>query len=183
MKSLNLLPALRKLPTKPSSDHRSFRDIITDLTNTDRTFYAAEVASATSFGLWGVFYSNNLDDEMYSRLVNDGLADRLAQAYEMAVSESEAADQSLARVNGLEMTENGAMQSVRMASLSGLKGKLAEIEAAEEWLEQNGFTVMSLSLPIPTQHCLGYRNAVSPEGEQVFIGKSKQDLQQNALVK
>ena len=156
MKSSNLLPALRKLPTKPSSDHRSFRDIITDLVNTDRTFYAAEVASSTSFGLWGVFYANNVDDEMYSRLVNDGLADRLAQAYEMAYR-NVAADQSL-HGQWLEMTERGDA-SVR-SFINGLKGKLAEIEH-KEWLEQNGFTEVSIAAD-PTQQIWDIV-AVSPE--------------------
>ena len=162
MKSSNLLPALRKLPTQPYSDHRSFREIITDLVNTDRTFYAAEVASSTSFGLWGVFYANNVDDEMYSRLVNDGLADRLAQAYEMAYR-NVAADQSL-HGQWLEMTERGDA-SVR-SFINGLKGKLAEIEH-KEWLEQNGFTEVSIAAD-PTQQIWDIV-AVSPEGEQIFI--------------
>ena len=87
MRSTSLLPVLRELPSQPSSGHRTFHDIITDLVDTDRAMYAAEVASATSIGLWGVLYTNNVDDEMYSRLVNGGLNDRLTRAYENGLSE------------------------------------------------------------------------------------------------
>lgn len=141
MRSTSLLPSLRQLPTQPSGDHRSFRDIITGLASTDRTMYAAEVVSATSFGLWGVFNANNVDDEMYSRLADGGLDDRLAQAYEMAYR-SESASRSL-QEHWLEMTESGDASVTGF--VNGLKGKLAEIES-KELLEQNGFTNVEIAV-------------------------------------
>ena len=162
MRSTSLLPALRELPNQPSSGHRTFHDIITDLVDTDRAMYAAEVASATSIGLWGVLYTNNVDDEMYSRLVNGGLNDRLTRAYEMAYP-NEAAGQSL-REQWLAMTESG--DASVSGFVSGLKGKLAEIEA-KELLEQNGFTNVEIAAN-PTQPIWDI-SAVSPEGEQIFI--------------
>ncbi len=162
MRSTSLLPALRELPSQPYTGHRSFRDVVTGLVNTDRTFYAAEVASATSIGLWGVFDRVNVDDEMYSRLVDDGLSDRLTRAYEMAYP-NEAVGQSL-REQWLEMTESG--DASVSGFVSGLKGKLAEIEA-KELLEQNGFTNVEIAAN-PTQPIWDI-SAVSPEGEQIFI--------------
>ncbi len=55
MQSSNLLPALRELPSDESDQHRSFRDHITGIVNMDRAMYAAEFASAASFGMWRVF--------------------------------------------------------------------------------------------------------------------------------
>ena len=165
MKSSNLLPALRSLPTHPSSDHRSFRDIITDLVNTDRAFYAAEVASATSFGLWGVFDDVNVDDEMYSQLVDHGLYERLTEAYRMQYP-NEFADHSL-HEKWLEVTGRGEESAEGL--IHGLKGKLAEIEH-KEWLEQNGYTDVQIALS-PNQPVWDI-SATSPEGE-VFLAQVK----------
>ena len=146
MKSSNLLPALRQLPTQPSSDHRSFRDIITDLVNTDRTSYAAEVASATSFGLWGVFDRTNVDD-------------RLAQAYRMQYP-NEAADHSLYE-KWIEVTGRGEESADGL--INGLKGKLAEIKHIER-LEQNEYTNTQIH-PDPT-HQVWDISAVSSDGRE-----------------
>ena len=148
MKSSNLLPALRSLPTHPSSDHRSFRDIITDLVNTDRAFYAAEVASATSFGLWGVFNRANVDD-------------RLTEAYEMAYP-GEAARHSL--YEKLTELQDRGEQSVD-GWISGLTGKLAELRRVDA-LEKEGFTNVMIA-ENPTQQVWDI-SAVSPEGDQML---------------
>ena len=71
MQSLNLLPELRKLPGPESDQRKSFQDMITDLLSMDRGLYAAEAAAATSFAMWGIFDTINVDD-------------KLAQAHEMA---------------------------------------------------------------------------------------------------
>ena len=42
MKSVNLLPSLRELPGQPTRLGKCFREVMTDLVGTDRTFYAAE---------------------------------------------------------------------------------------------------------------------------------------------
>ena len=148
MRSTNLLPALRELPSHPSSEHMSFRDIITGLVNTDRAMYAAEIASATSFALWSIFDDVNVDD-------------RLAEAYQMQYP-GEAASQSL-HEQWLEMTESSDASITGF--ISGLKGKLAEIETAES-LEENGFTNVSIA-EHPTQPVWDI-SATSPEGDQIF---------------
>ena len=149
MKSSSLLPALRELPSHLSSEHMSFRDIITGLVNTDRAMYAAEMASATSFALWSIFDDVNVDD-------------RLAEAYQMQYPR-EAADQSL-HEQWLEMTESGDVSVTGF--ISGLKGKLAEINTAES-LEENGFTNVVIA-PSPTQPVWDI-SAVNPDGENVLI--------------
>ena len=40
MQSLDLLPSLRELPGGETNQTRSFREIVTDLVNTDRTTFA-----------------------------------------------------------------------------------------------------------------------------------------------
>ena len=55
MQSSSLLPALRELPAGDSRQNRSFRETITGIVNMDRAMYAAEFASAVSFGMWFVF--------------------------------------------------------------------------------------------------------------------------------
>ena len=62
------------------------------------------------------------------------------------------------------MTESG--DASVSGFVSGLKGKLAEIEA-KELLEQNGFTNVEIAAN-PTQPIWDI-SAVSPEGEQIFI--------------
>ena len=157
MRSTSLLPALRELPSQPYTGHRSFRDVVTGLVNTDRTFYAAEVASATSIGLWGVFDRVNVDDEMYSRLVDDGLHERLTEAYRMQYP-NEFADHSL-HDKWIEVTGGG--EESADGFINGLKGKLAEIEH-KEWLEQNGYTDVQIALN-PTQPVWDI-SATSPDG-------------------
>ena len=144
MKSSNLIPTLRKLPTQPSSDHRSFRDIITDLVNTDRAFYAAEVASASSLGLWRVFESNNVPDNLF-------------EAYQKAYPR-EALEHSLYE-KWMEVTGRGEENA--NGFFNGLKGKLAEIEH-KEWLEKKGYSQVEIHLD-PT-HRISDISAVSPEG-------------------
>ena len=48
MRSTDLLPALRELPTIESTQRLSFRDMMSGLVGTDRAMYAAEFASAVS---------------------------------------------------------------------------------------------------------------------------------------
>ena len=149
MRSSNLLPALSELPSHPSNEHMSFRDIITGLVNTDRAMYAAEIASATSFALWSIFDDVNVDD-------------RLAEAYQMQYP-GEAASQSL-HEQWLEMTESGDASVTGF--INGLKGKLAEINTAES-LEENGFTNVVIA-PSPTQPVWDI-STVNPDGENILI--------------
>ena len=148
MQSSNLLPALQELPGD-SGQHRSFRDHITGIVSMDRAMYAAELASAASFGLWVVFDSNNVDDG-------------LTAAYE-AQYPGEAADQSL-HDQWQEMMDRGS--DAMEGFINGLKGKVAEFDA-KDLLEQNGFTNVNIP-PNPTQP-LWDISAIGPDGQEVLI--------------
>ena len=64
MKSTDLLPVLRELPGGETGQRMSFREIITGLVNTDRAMYAAEFASAVSFGIWAFPPGVNVGDDL-----------------------------------------------------------------------------------------------------------------------
>ena len=64
MRSTNLLPALRELPTSESRQRMSFRDTMTGLVGTDRAMYAAEFTSAVSVSLWALFHRVNVEDTL-----------------------------------------------------------------------------------------------------------------------
>ena len=127
----------------------------------DRALYAAEAASATSFGLWGVFYANNVDDDLLARL---------NQAYQMQYPNL-AEDHSLYE-HWSVMLERG--EGSADGFINGLKGKLAEIEAAEI-LRQRGYTDVYIAAD-PTQPVWDI-SATSPEGgaflTQVKTGSSE----------
>ena len=53
MRSTDLLPDLRELPTSESHENMSSHDMMTGLMGTDRAAFAAEFASAVSLSLWG----------------------------------------------------------------------------------------------------------------------------------
>ena len=106
------------------------------------------MASSTSFGLWGVFDANNVDD-------------RLGQAYWRQYP-NEAADQSL-HEQWLEITEKGDISVTGF--INGLKGKFAEIKTVES-LEQKGFT--NVSIPDDPTQPIWDISATSPGGEQIF---------------
>ena len=149
MQSINLLPEIQKLPGEIQRRPRSFRDHIAGLIETDRTFQAAETASATSFGLWSIFDNINVDDN-------------LGEAYRMAYPNL-AADHSLYE-HWLLMTESGDQSMTGF--ISGLKGKLAEIQVADQ-LEQNGFSNVEIAVS-PTQPVWDI-SAVNEFGEKVFF--------------
>ena len=160
MRSLSLLPALRELPGD-NTGHRTFRDHITGLVNTDRTMYAAEFAAGASFGLWYLFEDRTLLG-MNVPFTGINVDDTLAQAY-AAQYPGEAAAQSL-HEQWQEMIERGP--AAMRGFTSGLKGKVAEINAAEQ-LEQSGYTNVEIA-PDPTQPIWDI-SAVGPDGQEVFI--------------
>ena len=79
MQSSNLVPVLQELPGGESGQHKSFREIITDLVNTDRATYAAEFASAVSMGMWPVFGDAILSTDFPGTEINESY---LQAAYE-----------------------------------------------------------------------------------------------------
>ena len=159
MRSTDLLPALRELPTSESRQRMSFRDMMTGLVGTDRAMYAAEFASAASLGMWYIF-----DDRSVLGINVPGTGinvdDNIATAYE-AQYPVLAADHSL-HEHWREMMERG--QESMQGFINGLKGKVAEFNAREV-LEAKGYTDVRLA-PIPNQEGLDI-NALNPDGQHV----------------
>ena len=149
MQSLSLLPELNRLPTGAAGRRKPFRDFIAGLVETDRALHAAEMASATSLGMWTIFDDVNVEDG-------------LSQAYQMAYPNL-AADHSI-HEHWLLMTESG--DAPVTGFISGLKGKMAEINTAE-WLEERGFTNVTIA-PDPTQPIWDI-SAVNESGQEVFF--------------
>ena len=132
MQSLNLMPELLKLPAGPTDSPQSSRDRLTALVGADRAVYAAEISSASSAGLWTVFDEANVDDN-------------LRAAYE-AQYPNLAADHSLCEYWQSMMDRGeGSMQGF----INGIKGKLAEFNAAEQ-LRDAGHTNVTIA-ENPTQ--------------------------------
>ena len=149
MRSIDLLPALRELPTVESTQLLSFRDMMSGLVGTDRAMYAAEFASAVSLGMWPVFDRFNVDDT-------------LATAYK-AQYPNDDANQSLYE-QWQEMMDRGP-ESVQ-GFINGLKGKVAEFRT-KDLLEDNGYTNVTLASD-PTQEGWDI-SAVDPEGQTALI--------------
>lgn len=149
MESSSLLPALQELPGGESAGRKSFQNIVTDLVNTDRTMYAAEGAAAASFGLWSIFDSINVDDN-------------LTEAYKAAYPGLDA-DHSLYE-HWQIMAERGP-EAVG-GFISGLKGKFAEF-TAQGMLEERGLTGVAISNN-PIQQVWDI-SALTEQGEKIFF--------------
>ena len=144
MKSLNLLPELQKLPSSESDQRKSFQDTITDLRSMDRGLYAAEATAATSFAMWGIFDTINVDDT-------------LAEAHAAVFPNYEG---SLYE-HWQELLQQGEESSDEF--INTFKGKVAELDFAEE-LEAQGYTNIEIP-PDPTQHI----RAISPAEQEEFF--------------
>ena len=149
MQSANLLPALRELPGAAYGRRKPLREVLAELAHTDRAMFAAEFAAATSFGLWAIFDDVNVDDN-------------IAAAYE-AQYPGLAADRSL-HDHWQQMLDSGPDSTIGF--LSGLKGKLAEFNAAD-LLEQSGYTGVAIA-DNPTQPVWDI-SAIAPDGESILL--------------
>ena len=165
MKSLGLIPALEQLPGNghkhrsfretiedlragdPGRAHRRLRAVIEDLRSGEPALAAGEAAAAASFALWGIWDQVNVPDE-------------LIRAYE-AQYPGLAAEHSL-HEHWQEVQADGP--DAARGFINGLKGKLAEIEAAE-MLEQAGYSDVNIA-PIPVQKTWDI-SAVNEAGESV----------------
>ena len=145
MQSLDLLPALRELPSDDQR-RRSFREIIADLHTTDSALHAAEFTASVSFGMWGIWDSINVDDTLF-------------QAHRAAFTNY---DGSLFG-HWQEMAERGPESAAGFVST--LKGKVAELNFAET-LKRWGFTDVT-SPDDPTQPVWDIP-ATAPDGETIF---------------
>ena len=164
MQSMDLLPALRELPTDGSERNMSFRELITSLVNTDRAMYAAEFVTGVSSAMWYIF-----DDRSVLGInvpgtgvsVDDHLRETMTQAHDMAFPNE---DRTVAEHwQDVAFNDPDAMNNTFM---SPLKGKVAEIKVAEK-LEQDGFTNVELASDLGQP---GWDiSAIGPDGQEVFI--------------
>ena len=157
MRSTDLLPVLRGLPTRESRERMSFQDMMTGLVSTDRVTFAAEITSAVSFSLWGVFDSVNVDDT---------LRETTSQAHERAFpTEGRTAWEHFEdALNSPDTFDNTFM--------SPLKGAVAEFHAKEQ-LNQRGWNVDFAPNPNqPGWDLYGTDPAGNPTRIQVKTGES-----------
>ena len=123
MQSMSLLPALREVPAeRQPGSRRSYRDQVQALYRADAAMIAAETAAATSFAMWGLFDTLNVDDT---------LTDAYAQQYPGLAADHSLYDQ------WQEITQRGADSADGF--LNGLKGKVAEFNTVDV-LENHGYT-------------------------------------------
>lgn len=124
LRSTDLLPALRELPTIESQQRMSFRDVMTGLAGTDRALFAAEFTSAVSVSLWAVFKRVNVDDK--SR-------ETIGQAYERTFSQEGRSvwEHYQDALNGPDFDNT---------FMSPMKGAVAEIQFRDQ-LNQRGWNV------------------------------------------
>ena len=150
MRSTDLLPALRELPTSESRQRMSFRDMMTGLVGTDRAMFAAEFTSAVSVGLWAVFGRVNVDDD-------------IARAY--ATRWRILADDHSLHEKWRTLVDSGEGVGENEWFFNGLKGQLAEFEAQER-VEALGYTNVELA---PTSNQEGWDiSAVDEDGREVL---------------
>ena len=146
IQSSNLLPELRKLPVSKSGQSKSFRNTISDLLGMDRAFYASEAAAATSFAMWGIFDTINVED-------------KIIQAHEMAFGNY----RGTLTDHWQEMSQQG--RDATEGFLNALKGKVAEIDT-KNMLEERGYTDVNIAQN-PTQPAWDV-SATTPDGEPIL---------------
>ena len=147
MQSSNLLPELRKVPGPKSGQSKSIRDTISDLQGMDRALYASEAAAATSFAMWGIFDTINVDDNIRAKIT---------QAHEMAFGNHD----GTVTDHWQDMLQQG--QDSTEGFLNVLKGKVAEIDT-KNMLEGLGYTDVKIA-DNPTQPIWDI-SATTPDGE------------------
>lgn len=148
MKSLELADRLAMLPGGPGNTRRSSQELLSDLHDSRPELLAAEYATATSIALWTIFDEVNVDDR-----INAAYRDQYP---------NEAAEYSL-HEKVQELTERGEESYGKF--INGIKGKMAEFNAAER-LEQAGYTDVTIAQN-PTQPVFDI-TATSPDGAPVL---------------
>ena len=157
MQSLDLLPTLRELPGEETNQNRSFREIVTDLVNTDRATFAAELASAVSFGMWPVFGEAGLSTNFPGTEINESYlqaAYRRTDLFDPDVDVVEHWRQALAGGEG-----------AKEDFLDDLKGIVAEFKA-RDLLNEQGY---DLELAADRYQIGWDLHGTNPDGEYVQI--------------
>ncbi len=129
MKSSDLLPALRQLPGNVSPERQTFRDTLAGIVGMDRSMFAAEFTSATSFGLWPLFEGTPLTDGVN---IDDYKRATINLAHELKFpNESRSVwKHHQDALNNPETYDNTFM--------NGLKGGLAEIHVIDSQNQAGG---------------------------------------------
>ena len=149
MESTQNTQELQELPGDAYADDVTAEEIIGDLVETDAATHAAEAASEASLSMWPVFTGVNVDD-------------KLQEAYELAYP-NQAENHSLYE-HWLELEARG--EGSTDGFISGLKGKLGELDA-KEYLEERGFQNVELAAD-PNQPVWDI-SAIGENGEQVLF--------------
>ncbi len=145
LNSVRFLPELEKLPG--DQEYGSFREKIEALQDGDSRLMAAEAVAAGSVALWGVWDQVNVPDSLQRAYEAQypGLAEELSLQEQWQAVQGDGADAA----EGM---------------ISGLKGKLAELRAAE-MLEQGGYSDVNIAAS-PVQQTWDI-SALSAAGEPV----------------
>ena len=163
MQSSSLLPALRELPGGESSENRSFRETITGIVNMDRAMYAAEFASATSFGLWYIFDDRNLLGINLPAFTGLNVDDRWRETMTLA---HETAFPSETKTVWEHFQGTFNEPNFDNVFMTPLKGKVGELNA-KELLEQNDYSNVELASDLGQE---GWDiSAVDPNGQEILI--------------
>ena len=157
MQSLDLLPTLRELPGGETNQNRSFREIVTDLVNTDRTTFAAELASAVSFGMWPVFGEAGLSINFPGTEINESY---LQAAY----GRTDLFDPDVDVVERWRQALAGG-EGAKENFLDDLKGIVAEFKA-RDLLNEQGY---DLELAADRYQIGWDLHGTNPDGEYVQI--------------
>ena len=132
MQSSDLVSALQELPGGESGQRRSFREIITDLVNTDRAMYAAEFASAVSVGMWPVFGDAILSTDFPGTEINESYLQAAYQRTDLFDPDLDVAERwRQALADGDDDKQD---------FLDRLKGIVAEFNARDQ-LNQRGYNL------------------------------------------
>ena len=166
MQSSNLLPALQELPGGESSQHRSFRDHITDIVSMDRAMYAAEFTSAVSVGMWYVFGDDFQRTDTVLRADSPGTEinhSYLQDAYER----TSLFDPDMPDVNVVERWRHALAsgEDSKEDFLDDLKGIVAEFNARDQ-LNHYGY---NLELAADRWQRGWDLHGTNPDGEYVQI--------------
>ena len=160
MTSSKLKTRLQELPGRSDTGHRTSREHLTALTNTDRGMHAAEHAAATSFGLWSIFSYVNVDDSV-------------AQAYQAQYPGM--AEYHSIHDHWQEMINRGSDSMTGF--ISGIKGKVAEFGAADQ-LREAGWTGVETATD-PTQSVFDI-TGIPPGGQDTVQVQVKTGAEQYA---
>ena len=156
MESSDLLPALQQLPGNSPPERQSFRGALAEIVSMDRSMFAAEFTSATSFGLWALFEGTPLTDGVN---VDDYSREAIIEAGVRAFPNDNQSvwEHHQEALNSPETYNNSFMNP--------LKGALAEVHARDSQNQAGGSVELAPVRNQPGWDVYG----TSPEGNDTQI--------------